>query len=70
MEMVVMPVPRADIAQIGAVARFIIAHPDLRAWKDENPRNTRVAGGGADNAPMIFRPLAIHISATRAAHGD
>ena len=68
--MVVMAIPGTDLAQIGTVAAFILAHLHLGARKDEDPRDARIGGGGLDHLVMLAGPAGVDIGAFGPAQGN
>ena len=69
MEMVVVPVPRPNLAQpLSITALFILAHLHLGPRKNENPGCARVLGGGLYDLVVGAGPLAVGIGAIRPLH--
>ena len=60
MEMVMMPIPRPDLAQVFAVALFILAHLHLGTRKHKYPRNASVFRGLFDDPVMRAAPVVVH----------
>ena len=59
MEMIVMPIPRADLAQPPPVALGVLAHLHFGARKDENAGCALVAGRSFYDFVMCAAPVAV-----------
>ena len=62
-----MPPPGPDLAQVGPVAFFIVAHLNLSPGEHEDTCHALVLGGFAQYRVVLFGPVAVDIGTVRAA---
>ena len=68
MEVIVMSIPRADLAKITAIPGFVVAHSDLGTREDEDPCHTRVTGRSFYDVVMRLGPIVIRERTCGAPH--
>jgi hypothetical protein len=70
MEMIVVPVPRANFIEPSTISFFIFAHLNFSPGKDKNPSDTRITGGSFKHIVMLFGPATVDKSTSGFAHGN